>query len=344
MVYIILVNWNGWRDTIECLESLFKLTYSAFTVIICDNASEDGSIDQIMCWSQGGLVAEAADPLYNCYLNPPHPKPIWCAAWHPGLNWVESSHPRILLIPCHRNLGFAGGSNVGIRFALDQADVEFVWLLNNDTVVQPDALVRLIEKMRSEPNIGICGSLLRYYAEPEIVQCFAGFGFNYWTARVLQIRVADSAGRMPTESEIEPQLKYISGASMFLSKTFLENIGLMNEQYFLYFEEIDWATRARGKYSLGYCHDSVIYHKEGRAIGSSRKNEQRSLLSESYLSRNRIIFTRTYLPWRTAVVMLWVTLVSAQRMLRGNYSSGLVMLKSAWSGLFRPLNRPSRPA
>jgi GT2 family glycosyltransferase len=342
MVYIILVNWNGWRETLECLESIFRLDEPDYRIIVCDNASQDASLEKIQLWAQGKLAAEVADPRYEFLVTPPVPKPIPCSGWRPGESASGPGAVRLVLIPATENLGFAAGCNLGMRFALACGDAEFLWLLNNDTVVQPQALTHLVAKMRRNTRIGMCGSTLRYYAEPGTIQCYAGFGFNEWTARVVPLSCRAKKGQgWPEESDIEAGLKYVSGASIFLRQEFVETVGLMNEQYFLYFEEIDWATRARGLYSLGYCRESTIFHKEGSKIGSNRSSKSRSLFSERYLSINRVLFTRTYFPSRTPVVLAWVTLVSLQRMLTGHYSSGKTMLVSSWKGLFR---RPQSPA
>jgi GT2 family glycosyltransferase len=199
--------------------------------------------------------------------------------------------------------------------------------LNNDTVVQADALSYLLHKMRVHPEIGICGSKVVYYFEPERVQCPGGYGFNPWTARVKQISASNDA-------EVERRLKYVSGASTFVRRGFLEQVGLMNEQYFLYFEEIDWATRAQGRFRLGYCAKSLVYHKEGRSIGSHRLSGSRSRASERWLSRNRVVFIRTHYPARLVVCLVWIGLAALCRMLRGRREVAKTMCAGAWSGLW----------
>jgi len=120
------------------------------------------------------------------------------------------------------------------------------------------------------------------------VQCCGGYDFNAWTARVKTIASRGVSGALPDERVMEHKLKYVSGASAFVRIGCLKQVGPMNEQYFLYFEEIDWATRACGLYTMGYCAASMVYHKEGRSIGSHRSSGSRSLFSERYLSRNRV--------------------------------------------------------
>ena len=148
-VYIVLVNWNGWRDTIECLESVFRLDYPDFMVVGCDNASGDDSLAQIKSWAAGTLVIRAKNPALAELVEPAIPKPV---------EWVEYDRPtaeaggspdndaRLVLIRTGGNLGFAGGNNVGIRFALAHDDCTHVWLLNNDTVAPPDSLSHLVAR------------------------------------------------------------------------------------------------------------------------------------------------------------------------------------------------------
>lgn len=186
----------------------------------------------------------------------------------------------------------------------------------------------------------MCGTTLRFYFEPERVQCRGGYGFNEWTGRVQTLGPWNETA---PEEEVEQSLKYVSGASMFVRRSFLERVGLMNEQYFLYFEEIDWASRGQNAFNLGYCRDATVYHKEGSSIGSNRLRRKRSLFSESYLSRNRVLFMRTYYPCRLPITMLWITSASLLQMATGQFRSGWVKLRSAWGAFFRnPASLPPR--
>ena len=146
-------------------------------------------------------------------------------------------HARLILVQTGANLGFAGGCNVGMRYALLNTNADFVWLLNNDTVVEAHSLGLQIEAMDQRPQIGILGSTLVYFNEQNRVQAAGGYDFNFWTARVLPPARGLDLANLPPEHEIEKRLKYISGASMFVRRTYIETVGLLNEQYFLYFEE-----------------------------------------------------------------------------------------------------------
>ena len=244
---VILLNWNGWKDTIECLESVFHLNCPDFGVVVCDNASADGSLEKIKQWAKGERLAESANPQL-AHLNLPHvPKPIpYSELTREQAESGNASHSAPLtLIQNGENLGFAAGNNVGLRYVLNDPNCQFFWLLNNDTVVEPDSLSAMVLLMQQTPKVGLCGSLNLSYYNPREVQAQGGKPYCRWTARV-----HTPPSRMVEELDSRPtQMDFVNGASMLASRTFLERVGLMEESYFLYFEELDWAMRAKGKLS-----------------------------------------------------------------------------------------------
>jgi GT2 family glycosyltransferase len=340
-VYIVILNWNGWRDTIECLESVFRLDYPCYKVLVCDNASSDDSMVQIRRWAQGKIIVNAKNPALASLTSPPIAKPI------PFLE-VQSTEPRLepwdastrlLLMQTKANLGFAGGNNAALRYALKSGDCDFAWLLNNDTVVCSDALRRLMQRMKERPDAGICGSTLLYYDDPSKVQAFGGSVYNQWVARVGPIGKLASAAELPQAEEIERKMAYIIGASMLVRRSFLEQIGLMDEEYFLYFEELDWATLAKGRFQLGYCPHSVVYHKEGRTIGSNRVTYRQSALAEFYMIRNRIVFTRKHHPLALGSVLCAILLSGLHRLFNRRWSNFTALTRGAFEGLTVRLRR-----
>jgi GT2 family glycosyltransferase len=329
--YIILLNWNGWRDTVECLESLLRLGDDNFRIVVCDNASSDDSWEQIKAWAQGGIAVRAPNRELDRFSSPPVRKPVaYCelsgAAADLGAIGADT---RLFLIQTGANLGFAAGSNVGLRLALMDRDCEFCWLLNTDTVVAPDSLAALRKTVKQNPDIGICGSLTFSYYSPNEVQAMGGKSYNYWTSRVRTLP-STSVDQLPVP---HGSLDFVNGASMFVTRRFLETVGLMEESYFLYFEELDWAMRSKGRFLLGYSPDSIIYHKEGAQAGSNSDRMKRSLLSEQFLSKNRVLFTRRYLPWALPSVLATVVLAAGYRLLRGDPKRARVMLASMFEGL-----------
>jgi GT2 family glycosyltransferase len=336
-VACILLNWNGWRDTIECLESVFRLNYDNCQVIVCDNASSDGSLERIKEWAKGAVLAQASNSILRHLSSPPFPKPI--SSHELTREQAESGNAscdaQLVLIQVGANLGFAGGNNVGLRYALKDPDCQFCWMLNNDTVVESDALSAMISHMQLLPDIGLCGSLQRSYHDSNTIMAHGGMSYSRWTGRA---QLPPPGGIKDQDSHVA-SLHFINGSSMLASRALLEQVGLMEESYFLYFEEHDWATRAKGKFQLGYSRESVIYHKEGASIGSSRDRAKRSLLSERYASRNKVLFTKRFHPWALPTVILVICIAAAQQLCVGDFRRVRIMLASALEGLFRHIPR-----
>lgn len=307
-VYILILNWNGWGDTIECLESVFRLDYPNYRVIVCDNASSDGSLGKIQAWAEGRLDAYvSAGQSLRHFLFPPLPKPIYYAVYdriEAETGGKRSYFPALTLIQTGANLGFAGGNNVGLRHALARDDFDFVWLLNNDTVVKPDALTFMVKRMAERPDAGMCGSLLPYYDEPLITWASGGGVYNRWLGRSNNIDVNKSITVISSRIEVETSMVYLAGASMLVLKKFILDIGLMTEDYFLFYEEIDWSMRGKHSYSLAFSPESRVYHKVGRSIGTAGKDTVAYQRAVCLTIKNRILFTARFFPIALPTIML----------------------------------------
>ena len=298
MAAVVLLNWNGWQDTIECLESLLASDYPDFRVVVCDNCSRDGSLERIQSWADGHVQARMSGPPWRNLEPGPIRKPvIWTrytrAEAERGGN--DERDAKLVLIDNEANLGFAGGNNVGLRYALARKEFAYFWLLNNDTVVARDALRRLVGRLESVPGAGMAGATLLYYHQPDRVQAWGGGRYDPRLGISSHLGILAPAEQKPDVAEVEREMAYVVGASLMVSRPFLENIGLMDERYFLYYEEIDWACRARGRYALTYAADSLVYHKEGGTVGSSHTGHA-SMLSMKFLYGNRLKFARRFCP------------------------------------------------
>ena len=312
---IVLLNWNGWEDTLACIHSLLASDRQDFVVVVCDNGSTDASWDRISQWCEHRLADRFT-------------------TWAPGSQWRPRQ--RVVLIQTGSNLGFAGGCNVGLRFALQQTPCEYLWLLNNDTVVHASSLSHQVRRMDEDRGLGLLGSTLVYDSPAHLVQCFGGYGFNFWTGRVRPFPFPPDPASPPGVQQVNQRIRYVSGASTFTTREFVESVGLLNEQYFLYFEEIDWAVRGR-HFRMSYCPESVVIHKEGRAIGSAASSALRSERSELWLTRNRVLFTRTYFPARLPITIAWMLAVALIRGLRHGPSHMRLLLRGLRDGLKAPI-------
>lgn len=155
-VYIIILNYNGWYDTIECLESVLRNDYTNYQVIVLDNNSPNNSMEYIRAWADGKIDVwvKPDNPLRHLSFSPlPKPIPYVCYtredaekggiseieenARDKGFNGITTNYP-LIFIQTGENLGFAGGNNVGVRYALAKDDFDSVILLNNDTVIKKE--------------------------------------------------------------------------------------------------------------------------------------------------------------------------------------------------------------
>lgn len=296
-VYIILLNYNGWEDSIECIESLYQLNYESFRIVLVDNASPNKSMEKLDAWAKGNLEgSEPKMPEMKHLSFPTQSKPLeFKRIDEKEVDQKLNVVPPLTLIQAAENNGFSSGNNLGIRFAQAQKDADFFWLLNNDTVVEPNSLSELVShyQRKEKDGLGILGGKVRYYFKPDTLQCAAGGYYNKWLAYSKQIGNQELDKNQYSE-DLNPDL--IIGACMFVSKGFMSKVGLLSEDYFLYYEEQDWAERGRRLgYSLGYCPEATIYHKEGQSIGGTQLDLKGiSALSDFYYARNKIIFTRKF--------------------------------------------------
>jgi GT2 family glycosyltransferase len=242
LVYILLLNYRGVADTLACLDSLRQLHYPNYRIIVIDNASPDDSVVQL-----------------NAHL-----------LEFPGA---------FQLIESAENLGYSGGNNLGICTALKETTPEteaYIWLLNNDTTVAPDALTHLVNQ--AQKTGGLTGSLLLY---PEGGYQQVGTRMNWWNGGSKGYPESVVREGMPVET--------LSGASMLIPFKALKQAGLLNETFFLYFEDGEASLRyARAGFTLTVAAQSRVYHKEGATTG------RKSLATQYYFHRNRLRLLMMY--------------------------------------------------
>jgi len=321
-VYVVVVNYRGWRDTIPCLESVLRSDYPDFQVVVCDNGSGDDSLDRLERWARGverpapAAAGDALAPLFE----PALPKPVAFARLSRGAAAAGGDEgcagARVVLVDAESNGGFAAGCNVGMRYALARGDAAFVWLLNNDAVVRPGALGALVERLRQRPDAGQCGSRLLAYDAPDRVQCLGGVAYDRWWGRIRPIGVGQPAAAEVDGAAVERAMDYVAGASLMATRAFIDAVGLMEERYFLYYEELDWATRGR-RFALAYAHDSVVYHREGRSVRAGGQAAPLSETAEYHGLRNRLAYTRRFFPVALPTVYLGMVAALLNRVRRG---------------------------
>lgn len=260
LITIIILNWNGWSDTLECLESLFQINYPNYRVLIVDNHSEDQSIEMITEYCQGKLETKSPFFKYNPSNKPIRMEIITKEESESDEVIIKSSNPEITLLKNDKNYGFAKGNNIGIKYALKNFNPDYVFLLNNDTVVEPNSLTELIKPFNEYSNIGISGPLIYYYDESDVVANLGG-----------KVDITKYPGYYDLIESRTPadypnniiECDWVSGAALML-KIRETPIKYLNEKLFFGCEDIDLAIllEEQGYKSIVNL-NSHIWHKEG---------------------------------------------------------------------------------
>jgi GT2 family glycosyltransferase len=271
-VTCILLNWNGWRDTVECLKALKECRYQNLTIIVVDNGSNNDSVARI-----------------------------------------RAAHPDVLLLESKKNLGFAGGNNIGIRYALTQG-TEYVWLLNNDTEPAPDALSALVAKALTDRRIGAVASICYYADKPSTVQVWAGARINLWTGY----------GRNNTEPQPDNWFHSLYGASMLVACPAIQDIGMLDEGFFHYWEETEFCLRLRKRgWLLAAAPESHVLHK---VAASSDGN---SLILDRYFTTSGLRILRLHSQAPHLAMFIFLTVRFLRRILRLQFSR----CRNVWGGI-----------
>lgn len=173
---------------------------------------------------------------------------------------LRSAYPTVPIIENGKNLGFAAGCNIGIRRALGNG-ADYVWLLNADTAVTPTSLSAMVDCAENDPAVGAVGSVLYYMDDPTRIQVWGGGTVNFWIGRA-------RSWRKPIEDD---DLDFVCGASMLIPRRAIESVGLLDEQFFMFWEETDYCLRLRAAgRRLAVAAESVVYHKGSAAFKSKR--------------------------------------------------------------------------
>lgn len=263
-ISIIILNWNGWKDTIECLESLYQIDYSNYNVIVVDNGSSDESVDKIKEYCQGKIKVKS-----NYFEYDQRNKPIKLFEYteEEFKDDVEKliddlpSNRTIILIKNRENYGFADGNNIGINYAINNLKSDYILLLNNDTVVDPEFLNELINVAESSPEIGAVGPKTYFYDNENMIQWAAG---GFMEPEYFKVESIGSFEIDNGQYDENRELDYIVASCILCKREVIEKAGLLDHSYFMYFEDIDWSIKIlRSGYKCYYAYKSKIWHKMG---------------------------------------------------------------------------------
>ena len=324
LVIVSIVGYRNADDVSACLRALARSEHREFIVSVCENGG-GRAFDALISNLQG--IAEPSSE-----------------ALQPDDDRIERTWSGVLLPhgqPIHvlqakSNFGFASGVNLTIRQFVKEPNWSAVWLLNPDAEPEPDALAALVARS-GETGAAIVGSRLIFRATDR-VQLYGG-RWRPLIARGFNIGLNAPKDAAVDVSEIEQSMTYVSGASLYATRAFVNEAGLMDEDYFLYGEEVDWCMRIDNR-RLAYAHASVVYHRHGAAIGSNRNRQERSMLSVYLDERNKLRISRRYFPRLYPIILVTTFVLLSQYVYLGAYRNAMIALRGWMAGVRGEIGPP----
>ncbi|MFK7751022.1 MAG: glycosyltransferase family 2 protein [Sedimentitalea sp.] len=263
---VVVVTYTSNDVITGCLDSLMTSSFENIRVMVCDNASPDDTTDCIRDW-----------------------------AARTGCDFAEDApeqHAKVTLINTGANKGFAGGVNDGLRALMAQDDVDLFWVLNPDCEVTSDTAAAFARAAEAAGPFSLMGGRILYTEGDKSIQSDGGnIGRRTGICRNVNQGLLPDQATAPTADALD----YIAGANMVASRAFLDSCGLLTEDYFLYYEEVDWAFK-RGDLPLVFSPDAFVFHHNGTSIGSGSVSKRASPFSNYFNYRNRIWFVRRHFP------------------------------------------------
>jgi len=241
-VLIVIVNWNGKDDLLECLASIKKINYSKdkYKVLVIDNGSNDDS-----------------------------------------QNAALKFYPEIILLKNKRNIGYAKAVNQGIEHGL-KSGVEYIWIFNNDVVVEENSLKKLVEVGEENEKVAVMAPVIYCYDDPEKIDNI-GYSINFWIGRLKKLKYGQDVFK--NHNERIADIDSILGCSNLIKTTVFKKVGLLRPLYELYFEETDFNTRVRRK------NLRVVVVKEAKVLHKNASTMNKFIFRRAYLLlRNLFLF------------------------------------------------------
>lgn len=305
-VSIIILNWNGWRDTIECLESVLKSEYENYHVLLVDNCSQDNSPEKIKDWALDKLEhqIESALPQFVFPLID-KPTPLWELKTDGSRisgemlkNDLSAQIPArsIVLVRNHENSGFAAGSNLGIKISDFLFPTEYIFLLNNDAVIEPQAIRILVDYLSHNKEIGAATSAIYAYTEPQKIANLGG-KLTYWGTQSYFTNLNGQKIR---------KVSFVTGCALMVRKNVLDKFGFFSEKFFFGEEDFEFSMRLRkNNIPMACVAESRVYHK---VSASSEKLYQNITRKKFIHVFNRVIDMKDYFSYPVWVAWKWLIL------------------------------------
>lgn len=328
-VPIVIVAFRGPDDVVGCLEELAKAQAEPrFDVYVCENGGPGAY--ETLCEELAGRTS-----VFEAVAEPP---PVATREFERICAFAIKDLPsRIFIGQARENLGYAGGVNSWLRPLLG-VDWPGAMILNPDTKPSPDTLAQLKAWAESRGR-GMVGGCVALMDEPDTIQT-RGLRWRKLIGKTKAVGRRESLQARWDAEKIEAALDAPSGALVYVTRRCIDDIGLMPEHYFLYYEDLAWGLKAKSRHGLGYAFDAVVRHKGGGSIGSGTARAPASPFSTYLDFRNRLLFVRDAMPgW-----LAWTSLVSVAHLLRlvadRRWANAKAAARGLGDGLARKSGRP----
>ena len=329
---VVIVAFNSSDVILDCLESLMASRGARLRVVVVDNASTDNTVDLIRGWAAGTHEHSPSQELP--FAINPQEKPLPMGEMNPGEALPDAD---LILLHARVNGGFAAGVNFGIAALAGDPDIGHFWVLNPDSVTPPDTAAAFAAHAAANPGYGMMGGRV-CYTDPVWQIQIDGGTVSRWTGVCGNVNLGADHGTTPPPDPA--RFDFITGASMIVSRPFYAQAGPMVEDYFLYYEEVDWAQR-RGALPFIYCPEGLVYHVGGSAIGSPTLGRFASPFSLYFKHRGRMRFIRRFNPAGLPIAWAYGMAKAAQMLIRGAGPEAMATLR-ATNGLPPPADVRNR--
>ena len=311
---VAIVAFNSADIIVGCLDSLFASRGAELRVVVTDNASSDDTVDAIRGWAARRGREDAAFHFTELPADTAAPASADLTLLRSGFNG-----------------GYAHGVNAGLRLLLRDPAIDLFWVLNPDCEVTPEAAARYLAHGADGAFALMCGRTI-YKEAPDRIQTDGG-RIDRWTGvcSAANLGLPPATTPMPQARELD----FIPGSNAVATRTFIERAGLMSEDYFLYYEEVDWAFR-RGQLPLRIVDDVVVYHYGGTAIGSGSATRRASPFANYFNYRNRIRFLARHRPMAVPIGLAYAVAKALQLLLLKRAASEARALVAGAFGLAPP--------
>ena len=332
VVVVAIVAYGRAEEVVRCLSALARSSLAAFEVVIVENGG--AAAWQALCAALAGCLPSAAGS----------PARVVAEPWRCGprarrsRRFALAGGQPVLAVEAADNLGYGGGVNLALAAIAETPGWRGVWILNPDTEPEPEALANLVEYAEAG-GYGLVGCRLVLSAE-EIVQMRGGT-WRRLVGRGQSLGWGEPADAAADSAAVERRLEWVSGAACYATRDFVERVGPMNEDYFLYCEDVDWSLRG-GPFRLGYAHAAIVHHAAGTTIGSAAGIRARSNLSIYLAQRNALLLARRRFAPLYPLVVLVMLALTPDYLLRGDWRSFAAACRGWWAGLRGETGRPRR--